>query len=619
MNQAICNVLRLAALAGALVSFAPGAIVEASARTHHGAVLLDGRVVSAGGGGLQSGSGSSPGNFSCQDEEVAFTFSENAVPDNLQLDAGQDPGGQVTLSVTVGDVCVSGGSAQFAYEHVAETGEIGADLSIAPVAFELTLALQPGDSVSRTIDYQVLDAVGDGQDPEFVLVGRRISFVGDGVFGEAARNEPLAGIVVRRGPPIDTGNPDFPLDDSRVGDAAAAFNAACQSPSAEGTAFADVCNEVALQAQTVAEEVQVAEAFDPHELSATPAAAVEGGRVQMGNIESRIAELRGGATGLSLGGIALAYNGNTFDSSWLPASLSSSAGDNGGGSTLLDERLGVFVNGEISLGDRDRRGKEFGFDFDSWGLTAGVDYRFDNGLIAGIAAGYTRYDADLDFDGGRLDSETKSIQLFGTYDVTDQLYLDLTLAAADLDFDQQRVVDLSGIGSLTRTVARGSAGGSQQSGSLAINYRIPSESRWSFVSYGQAYVARNEIDAFEEHGSPFALSYPEQDFHSRTYTGGIRVSRAVNFSSGVLTPFADASFSYEDGNDGYSMQPALVETGALGPLVEISDPDRSFGQLDAGVSWVFLSGNQLYLRYSGLVGESDTTRHSIHFGARFEF
>lgn len=618
MNHGIRNLFKLAALAGVVVVFAPGAIIEAAARTHHGAVLLDGRVVSASGGGLKFLGGGSPRSFSCQDEEVAFTFSENAVPDTLQLNPGESPSGQITVSVTVNDVCVSGGSAQFAYDHIAEAGEIGADLSIAPVALELSLALEPGDSASTTIDYQVLEAVGDGQDLRFVLRGSRISFVGDDVFGEATRSEPIAEINVRRGPPIDTENPGFPLDDTRVRDAAAAFNAACQSPSAQGTAFGAVCSEVAEEAQTVAQEVQAAEAFDPHELSATPAAAVEGGRIQMGNIESRIASLRGGSTGLSLGGIALAYNGNTFDSSWLPASLSSSAG-NGGGSTLLDERLGVFVNGEISLGDRDRRGKEFGFDFDSWGLTAGVDYRFDNGLIAGIAAGYTRYDADLDFDGGKLDSETRSVQLFGTYDVTDQLYLDLTLAAADLDFEQQRVVDLSGIGSLTRTIARGSAGGSQQSGSLAINYRIPSDSRWSFVSYGQAYVARNKIDAFEEHGSPFALSYPEQNFYSRTYTGGVRVSRAVNFSNGVLTPFADASFSHEDGNDGYSMQPALIETGALGPLVEISDPDRQFGQLDAGVSWVFLSGNQLFVRYSGLVGESDTTRHSIHFGARFEF
>lgn len=587
---------------------------DCSGVTSSGWVLRTGEVVRASGGHSLNSTG-----FSCEDEELAFAFSESVNPEQLELSRRDSGSGSVTVEVRITQVCAEG-QATFDYRHIAEEGVIGEDIDISPEQASITVDLIAQEVGGRQFGYQVLSTDNPSdRDKVFLLQADRITFVAGDTFGQAARSETLASVTVLEGPPLDIEDPDFPTTDDRVRDAAVALNNACESASSAGTAFGEVCSELTRESETVEQDVQAAEAFDPHEIAAVPGAATESGRIQMGNVESRIAALRGGATGLSLGGIALAYNGNTFDSSWLPASLSSSAGDNGGGSTLLDERLGVFVNGEISLGDRDRRGKEFGFDFDSWGLTAGVDYRFDNGLIAGIAAGYTRYDADLDFDGGRLDSETKSIQLFGTYDVTDQLYLDLTLAAADLDFDQQRVVDLSGIGSLTRTVARGSAGGSQQSGSLAINYRIPSESRWSFVSYGQAYVARNEIDAFEEHGSPFALSYPEQDFHSRTYTGGIRVSRAVNFSSGVLTPFADASFSYEDGNDGYSMQPALVETGALGPLVEISDPDRSFGQLDAGVSWVFLSGNQLYLRYSGLVGESDTTRHSIHFGARFEF
>jgi len=53
--------------------------------------------------------------------------------------------------------------------------------------------------------------------------------------------------------------------------------------------------------------------------------------------------------------------------------------------------------------------------------------------------------------------------------------------------------------------------------------------------------------------------------------------------------------------------------------VEINDPDRNFARVDLGLSWVFLSGQQLFVSYSTLLAESDTTRHSIFFGFRGEF
>ena len=137
--------------------------------------------------------------------------------------------------------------------------------------------------------------------------------------------------------------------------------------------------------------------------------------------------------------------------------------------------------------------------------------------------------------------------------------------------------------------------------------------------FGQLFYATNDIDGFTETGSPFALQFPDQDFITRTFSAGLRASRAVSFSTGVLLPFIDASFSHEDGNDGFVLSPALVETGAVAPRIEISNPDRNFGKLDLGASWVFLSGNQLFISYGLLVGESDTAMQTINFGARFEF
>ncbi|PKL96544.1 MAG: hypothetical protein CVV18_01355, partial [Gammaproteobacteria bacterium HGW-Gammaproteobacteria-8] len=96
-------------------------------------------------------------------------------------------------------------------------------------------------------------------------------------------------------------------------------------------------------------------------------------------------------------------------------------------------------------------------------------------------------------------------------------------------------------------------------------------------------------------------------------------NRAISFERGVLSPYIDASYRHESGNDGYMLRPRVVGAGAFGPTVEINDPDRNFARVDLGLSWVFLSGQQLFVSYSTLLAESDTTRHSIFFGFRGEF
>jgi len=585
--------------------------MNAQSATRHGWVLKTGEVLTSSGGPSPNMAG-----FSCADEQAAFSFSESVEPEQLEL-ARRDLGsGSVLVSLSINEVCASG-QATFEYAHVAEQGQIGEDIGISPVQTTITASLVVQNLDARTFEYQVLDVDTPGEiDKVFRLEAGGITFIADGSFGQAARSETLATITIVEGPPLDTENPAL-REDQRTLDAAEAFNNACEDVGAE-TDLARLCDAAA---DTDSEgAIQIAEAFDPHELSAAPGAVVEGGRIQAANIGGRLAALRGGATGISLNGIALAYNGNILDSSWLPADAIDEAGSEaGGGSSLLSERLGFFVNGEISLGDRDRRGKEFGFDFNSWGLTSGIDYRFRSGLVGGISLGYSRYDADLDDDGGSLESDTVTLQGYGTYSFTEDLYLDATLGYSNSNLDQDRVIDLTGIGSFGRSVARGSTDARQYSTSLALNYRLPLDTSWSLTSYGQLFYAINQIDGFEERGSVLALRFPDQEFFTRSFSAGLRASKAITFATGVLSPFVDAGYSHESGNDGYALQPTIVETGGLGPVVEISSPDRNFGRVDAGASWVFLSGQQVFFSYSALVGESDTARHAFYFGARFEF
>lgn len=587
----------------------------AQAATRHGAVMATGQVIMASGPGA-SGPQACDGN-----EELVFTFTETATPSEIALERRTLDGASVELAVVIDEVCESG-QVTFDYEHrsVSGDGEIGLDIGIDPVAPRIALPIQTGASQSVQVAYQALELDEPGnEDKTFALAGTRIDFLAGQVAGSASRDRTLVTIelIENAGPPLPPER--ISASDRLVFDAGVAFNAACETAD-PGSSFADACATIAETDLTDAQISQVARAFDAHELAAIPVASSEGGRIQSVNVGNRIAELRSGVTGSSISGIALAFNGELIDTGWLPMSaVDEASSGGGGGSSLLSERFGFFINGEVSLGDRKRRGKEAGYDFDSWGLTAGMDYRIDSGSFAGISIGYSEYDADLDRDGGSTSAETITIQGYGSHSFTDDFYLDATLGYSMTDVSQRRVVDLSGIGDLTRSIARGSTDARQYSASLTANYRLPLEMQWSVTPYAEFQYAWNDIDGFSERGSPFALTFGDQDFESETIGLGFRATRAISFARGVLSPFLDGSYRYENDNDGYLMLPRVVEASGFGPEIEINSPDRHFGRVDAGVSWVFLSGQQLFVSYSALVAESDTTRHSIFLGFRGEF
>jgi outer membrane autotransporter protein len=65
-----------------------------------------------------------------------------------------------------------------------------------------------------------------------------------------------------------------------------------------------------------------------------------------------------------------------------------------------------------------------GFDYDSWGVIAGVDYRLTPNLIIGLAGSYTSSTADLDHVLGSTDTKSYGVTLYATYYVG-ALYADL--------------------------------------------------------------------------------------------------------------------------------------------------------------------------------------------------
>ncbi|AKS41781.1 autotransporter outer membrane beta-barrel domain-containing protein [Wenzhouxiangella marina] len=577
-------------------------------RVHHGWVSLDGRV--------QISSGIGPAaELDCEGQpDLAFSFSETASPELLNLDLDGQREGQILLQLTITDTCGSG-SASFEYFHDSEVGlpGFGPGISVSPSATQLTLPLEPGASRSLTIQYRM-----DGDQAlssRWRLIGEQITFVVDQSLGQASRRRALAQVNFR-------GNVVVPEDFTgrqlrRLIDAGTALNRACRRAQ-EGTRLFEVCETIRERATSGERQQQAARAFDGNALTGIARLAELGGRIQNRNLSQRLSARRSGSRGFSASGLSLSVNGQHFDTRFLPMSLRNNDSD-GGGSRLLGERWGAFINGDIALGKRNDREKEPALDFDSWGVTAGIDYRFDRGAIAGLALGYGRSRSDLDSDGSQVDADQWSVQLFGSLDLADKLYIDGTLGTVRGGFDQTRVVDLSGIGSLTREQASGSTDTREWSASVAINYRWLLDSGWTITPFARFLYADIEVDGFSESGSVFDFSYPDQSFTSEQWSAGLRAQRAFSLERSIVLPFINVHWQYEAGLDGYSVQPSLTGTDILGPTVEVNDPDRDTGRIDVGLSWVLQSGNQFFLHYSGLVFDRDRTENALFIGARREF
>ena len=133
-----------------------------------------------------------------------------------------------------------------------------------------------------------------------------------------------------------------------------------------------------------------------------------------------------------------------------------------------ESRMAFFGSGQVSTGKRSETGLETGFDFDTYGLTAGLDYRAGPGLVVGAALGYLDTASEFSRDGGGLDVSGYSLTGFLTR-YGERAYLDLVGSWGQNDYSLSRNIDLPvPFEGSSRFVAAGNPGGEQVA--LALSF-----------------------------------------------------------------------------------------------------------------------------------------------------
>lgn len=380
-----------------------------------------------------------------------------------------------------------------------------------------------------------------------------------------------------------------------------------------------------LNSTTAGTVISALRAISGEEVSSQLTSSQDNANFMTQGVSQRLAALRGGATQQSVEDIAFNINGRTIPVGAFAAlfGLHAAAGEEdpavGGG--LLDNRLGLFLNVTARDGDRDANRFEVGFDYEGFQALAGIDYRFSDRFVGGVALGFGQIDTDLDLAAGYLDTESFSGTLYGSFAPSEQWYADFALGYMSNDYDQGRVVDLTVLGpGFARRLAIGSTDGTQWSVSGSVGY-VMAWGETSLTPNLRASYARTEIDGFTESGGGVNdLIFPDQAFRSLQFALGANLSRAISLQSGVLSPYLNLEIARETKNDAYSFAPLLrIRPERPSTPVFINESDRTYGRGEIGLLYLRPGGVQLSLSYGQTLGYRDLSARSLQAGLRLEF
>lgn len=383
------------------------------------------------------------------------------------------------------------------------------------------------------------------------------------------------------------------------------------------------------------------------EINSQNTMTVRAANSQFSNVAARLGALRLASTGAGTTGPATAFN---FEKSGF--SFDSHTPVLGGGASVDDmilKRAGFFINGGYNTGDRDQTTVEDGFDFDAFGVTAGLDYRFDTAVL-GFSVGYDDFSSEFSTSavvaGGEIEADGVSASVFALKEFG-YFFVDAIATYGQLDFDSNRLLVYDSNNDdptcqcpdQNREIVASSEG-DHFSASATAGWQWYADAWLIQPSFGIS-VRNYTIDGFSERDTQadggMELRFGDQDVDSTRSVLGLQVSRGINRDFGVLRPWFSLEWYHEFEDDPssfaakYAQEDELAQStpgfGFSNSLVNClscfritgEEPDTDFGVAGVGVSFVFPNFMQMLFYYEGLLGYENLTSHAFTLNFRSQF
>jgi uncharacterized protein YhjY with autotransporter beta-barrel domain len=286
-----------------------------------------------------------------------------------------------------------------------------------------------------------------------------------------------------------------------------------------------------------------------------------------------------------------------FKSSLDDTATSSTPGSFGSGS-FGHSKVTIWTGGSINIGKRDG---DDGYKFDTTGLSAGIDYRFNRNLAVGVGMGYGRDVSDIGDNGSRSTGKAYTTAIYASYHPGQNFFIDGLAGYQWLSFDSQRYLTSGG------GFADGERDGGQWFASVSAGSKFQVE-QFQISPYARLDVARATLDEFTENGDPSsALHYGEQDISTTTGNLGLTLNYKVPISFGVISPQVRLEYQHDfQGDSAITMNYADMFGGPI-YHTSIDGLGKDRFMLGLGVNVQTVQDFALRLEYRGLFGSDGDT------------
>ncbi len=274
---------------------------------------------------------------------------------------------------------------------------------------------------------------------------------------------------------------------------------------------------------------------------------------------------------------------------------------------------GIWTAGMIRSGNHDGRNGSAGVDFETDGVSVGLDYRVNDAFTIGGGVGYGRDDSDVGDNGSRSEGSAFTLAFYGSYSPGDVFFMDGLWGYQSLDYDLRRFVTTNG------NFVTGSRSGTQLFGSVSMGADIQNGA-WQFTPYARIDVARADLEKYTESGDPiFSVAYDNLEVDTDTGNVGVRIEYRREVNWGMFSPQFRVEYQHDfKGNGAQTMRYADQLTGPF-YSADLSDFDRTRLMLGLGVLFSLDNDWSFKIDYRGLIGSGDDTDHGFLFNVDKKF
>ncbi|MEO6787077.1 MAG: autotransporter domain-containing protein, partial [Chthoniobacteraceae bacterium] len=274
-----------------------------------------------------------------------------------------------------------------------------------------------------------------------------------------------------------------------------------------------------------------------------------------------------------------------------------------------DERWGMWFTGSGEFTHVGSTTNAAGFNLDSGGVTAGVDYRFTDKFAAGISLGYMNTTASL-ANNGKVDVDGGRVGAYATY-FDRGFHVDASVSGGPNSYSTRRTTP-------NNTVATASPGGTEVNLLLATGYdwKVGSLTIGPTASFQYSNV---QLDGFTETGTFAPLSVIRKNADSMRTALGMKATYDLKVGRAILRPEVRASWQHEFGDTSYSLTSTFATLG--GSAFTVAGPETGRDSLLVGAGFSILLNDRLsiYAYYDGELLRTNYSSNNVSAGFRWKF